>query len=157
MPRRPSTPVALTSGACAGLLWAACAAASACPPPPPPVQTLAQQAERQWSSAENLCVVTLEAASLSPTRVERGGRWALAQAHWQVQATTSATLKGRCADGPVVFPDVSPAMCGLGMAPLGVALLAAVETDSSLSWWAPEDAALALAIRTLGGAPKLRR
>ena len=120
--------------------------ASACPPPPPPVPTLEQQAERQWSNAENLCVVTLVPASLMPTRVERGGRWSIAQGHWQVQAIVGATLKGRCGDGTVVFPELSPAMCGLGMAPLGTPLLAAVDNDASLSWWAPSDAPLAFAV-----------
>ena len=143
---------------CAGLLWLACAAATARPPPPPPVPTLAQQAERQWSNAENLCVVTLVATSLQPTRVERGGRWSIAQAHWQVQASVAATVKGRCGDGPVVFPELSPAMCGLGMAPLGMALLAAVDDDASLSWWAPIDVPLAAAIRALAvAAPPGRR
>jgi len=127
-------------------------AASACPPPPPPVPTLEQQAERQWSNAENLCVVTLVPASLKPTRVERGGRWSMAQAHWQVQATVSATVKGRCSDGPVVFAELSPAMCGLGMAPLGTPLLAAVDNDASLSWWAPTDLPLAVAVRALAAA-----
>jgi hypothetical protein len=57
--------------------------ASACPPPPPPppVPTLEQQAERQRSNAEKLCVVTLVKASLRPTRVELGGRWSIAQGH----------------------------------------------------------------------------
>jgi len=131
---------------------AASATASACPPPPPPVPTLEQQAERQWSNAENLCVVTLVPTSLRPTRVERGGRWSIAQGHWQVQAIVGATLKGRCGDGTVVFPELSPAMCGLGMAPLGTPLLAAVDNDSSLSWWAPTDAPLAVAVRALAAA-----
>lgn len=134
---------------CAGLVSMACAMAMACPPPPPPAPTLEQQAERQWFNAENLCIVTLVEASLKPTRVERGGRWSMAQAHWQVQAVVSATLKGRCGDGPVVLPELSPAMCGLGMAPLGTPLLAAVDDDASLSWWAPTDVPLAVAVRAL--------
>jgi hypothetical protein len=121
------------------------------------VPTLEQQAERQWSNAENLCVVTLVEASLRPTRVERGGRWSIAQAHWQVQAIVGATLKGRCGDSFVVFPELSPAMCGLGMAPLGTPLLAAVDHDASLSWWAPTDAPLAVAVRALAvAAPPAR-
>ena len=155
--RSPWLPtVGLTTRVGVGLLWAACALASACPPPPPPVPTLAQQAERQWTNAENLCLVTLEATSLRPTRVDRDGRWALAQAHWQVQAKTAATLKGVCGDGPVVFPELSPALCGLGMAPLGVILLAAVDSDTSLSWWAPGDTPLAVAIHALAAFQRQR-
>ena len=137
---------------CAGLVAMASCTAMACPPPPPPAPTLEQQAERQWSNAENLCVVTLVETSLQPTRVEGVGRWSIAQAHWQVRAIVSATLKGRCGDGPVKFPELSPAMCGLGMAPLGTPLLAAVDNDSSLSWWAPTDAPLAVAVRALAAA-----
>lgn len=127
----------------------ASATAAACPPPPPPAPTLEQQAERQWSSSENLCIVSLVEASLKPTRIDRGGRWSIAQAHWQVQAIVSATVKGRCSDGPVVFPELSPAMCGLGMVPLGTPLLAAVDNDASLSWWVPTDVHLAVAVRAL--------
>jgi hypothetical protein len=116
------------------------------------VPTLEQQAERQWSNAENLCVVTLVEASLKSTRVDRGGRWSVAQAQWQVQAVVGATLKGRCGDGPVAFPELSPAMCGLGLAPLGTPLLAAVDNDASLSWWAPTGAPLAVAVRAVAGA-----
>jgi len=116
------------------------------------VPTLEQQAERQWSNAENLCVVTLVEASLRPTRVERGGRWSIAQAHWQVLAIVSATVKGHCGGGPVLFPELSPAMCGLGMAPLRTPLLAAVDNDASLSWWAPADVPLAIAVRALASA-----
>jgi hypothetical protein len=133
------------------------ATAMACPPPPPPAPTLEQQAERQWSNAENLCVVTLDAGNLRPTRVDRGGRWSLAQAHWQVPAIIRATVKGHCRDGTVVFPELSPAVCGLGMPPLGSPLLAAVDDDGSLSWWAPAGEPLAVAVRSLAPSALPRR
>jgi len=69
-----------------------------------------------------------------------------------VQAIVGATLMGRCGDRTVVFPELSPATCGMGMAPLGTPLLAAVDNYPSLSWWAPIDAPLAVAVRALAAA-----
>ena len=135
---------------------AACAAATclvlsglaaACPPPPGPPPTVAAQAAVVWDNAANLCELVLDDVRLLPERVPGAGRWAIAEAHWQARARTTASIKGRCEPGLVVFPEVSPALCGLGMPAAHAPLVAAIDADRTLTWWTAQDAPVASALR----------
>ena len=125
--------------------------AAACPPPPGPPPTVVAQAAVQWDNAVNLCELVLEDVRPLAERIPGAGRWAIAEAHWQASARTTAAIKGRCEPGLVVFPEVSPALCGLGMPAAHAPLVAAIDADCTLTWWTVAEAPVARALRGIAG------
>ena len=125
--------------------------AAACPPPHGPPPTVEAQAAVQWDNAVNLCELVLEDVRPLAERIPGAGRWAIAEAHWQASARTTAAIKGRCEPGLVVFPEVSPALCGLGMPAAHAPLVAAIDADRTLTWWTAADAPVASALRGIAG------
>jgi len=139
------TLAACSAGAC--LLLTGLAAA--CPPPPGPPPTIEAQAAVQWGNAVNLCALVLGDVRPLAERIPGGGRWAIAVAHWEASARITASIKGRCESGRVVFPEVSPALCGLGMPAANAPLVAAIDADRTLTWWTARDAPVAGALRAI--------
>jgi hypothetical protein len=123
--------------------------AAACPPPPGPPPTVEAQAAVQWYNATNVCELVLEDVRPLAERIPGAGRWAIAEAHWQARARTTATIKGRCEPGLVVFPEVAPALCGLGVPAAHAPLVAAIDADRTLTWWTTQDAPVASALRRI--------
>jgi hypothetical protein len=122
--------------------------AAACPPPPGPPKTIDAQATARWNDSTNLCELTLEEMRPLAERFGASGRWTIAARHWEATARTTASIKGRCEAGRVVFPEISPALCGLPVPVAGERLVAAIEDDLTLSWWSAVDAPVAIALRT---------
>ena len=143
---RPPT----TLAACyAGAFLLLTGLAAACPPPPGPPPTIEAQAAVQWGNAANLCELVLDDVRPLAERIRGDGRWAIAVAHWLASARITASIKGRCEPGLVVFPEVSPALCGLGMPAAPAPLVAAIDADRTLTWWAAQDASVASALREI--------
>jgi len=142
---RPVTLAAHAAGAC--LLVTGLAAA--CPPPPGPPPTVEAQAAVQWDHAANLCELVLDDVRPLAERIRGAGRWAIAEAHWEASVRTMASIKGHCEAGLVVFPEVSPALCGLGMPAANAPLVAAIDADRTLTWWTAVDAPVASALRAI--------
>ena len=130
--------------------------ATACPSPPGPLPTVEAQAAVQWGNAVNLCELVLDDLRPLVERIRGEGRWAIAAAHWRASARTTASIKGSCEPGPIVFPEISPALCGLGMPAAQVPLVAAIDADRTLTWGTAADAPIAGALRGIaasGGSP----
>jgi len=147
----------MTRAACsAGACLLVSGLAAACPPPPGPPPTVEAQAAVQWDNAVNLCELVLDDVRLLAERIPGAGRWAIAEAHWQASAQTTASIKGRCEPGLVVFPEVTPALCGLGMPAAQAPLVAAIDDDRTLTWWTAADAPVASALREIAASGRSR-
>ena len=147
----------MTRAACsAGACLLVSGLAAACPPPPGPPPTVEAQAAVQWDNAVNLCELVLDDVRLLAERIPGAGRWAIAEAHWQASAQTTASIKGRCERGLVVFPEVSPVLCGLGVPAAHAPLVAAIDADRTLTWWTAQDAPVASALRGIAASGRSR-
>ena len=121
----------------------------ACPPPPPPGPTPDQSARVFWNRVEEVCLVRLAHDTLAPSALPLLRDVPLAEGRWQVHARIESGLKGRCEPGVVHFADVPPAVCGGGMPPLDVPLIAGWTIDRVMTVWTPSESALADALRRL--------
>jgi hypothetical protein len=98
-----------------------------------------------WTKAQKVCVVIVENDSLVLTSESPPHPWR----SWRANTRALESLKGTCSSESTTFQEIPGATCGLGMPPLGSALLATFDLSGQMTWWSAPDGQLGVHFRKL--------